>query len=316
MKHGVFVLAALIAVGIAVGAIRVLPYGLNPVQESDAGEPLRTLTQLPVHDLVLQEATFDIITKARLDDGGSPVLYFMSAGAFGTGDAKLVLFRGCVRVRYGLNMVHVTPEECDVTDGILTIRLPAPQVIGNPVILTDDTCESRILDVQGEGWWAGYVQRAEVQTRIHQEYAKNAAHLCDGLGMEQKTKERAEQVLRAFLLPVLKARGLTLVVQWSLVDDEAEETKPGQGVTEGVSDVDAVERPNTETGDSFLPDCLDVLSGLPGDEGGIWCVGAPAACGFDTGLAGDAQFDFAREPVRGVPAGGVRPAGPGWIPAE
>ena len=158
-------------------------------------EPLQVLRDLPFQDLILQEATFDIITKARLDDGVNPVLYFASAGGFGKAASKLVLFRGCVRVRYGITLKGLAAEPMPALNGLLTLKLPLPQIMGNPVILTEPPHQSRILDVQGEGWWAGYVQRAEIQTRIHQEYAKKAATLCDGLGMEQKTKERAEEVL-------------------------------------------------------------------------------------------------------------------------
>jgi hypothetical protein len=94
------------------------------------------------------------------------------------------------------NLKNVSAESCSLDHQTLVIKLPAPQVIGSAEVLTDSSCESRILDIQSEGWWAGYVERADVQTRIHQEYAKNAAKLCEGLSLEQKTKERAEQVLR------------------------------------------------------------------------------------------------------------------------
>lgn len=177
-------------------------------------EVLRMLNSLPVRELILQEATFDVITMAEISEEGNPILYFVSAGMLGKNDDKQVLFRGCVRIRFGIDLDIVNSETCSIRDGMLVLQLPLPRMIGNPVILTEPPFESRILDVKGEGWWAGYVERAEVQTQIHQEYAKHAAKLCEGLDLENKTMNRAEQVFQAFLEPLLKDKGLDLRIEW------------------------------------------------------------------------------------------------------
>jgi len=309
----VLLILAVIAIGMSRKSLEWPFSGIEP----QAAEPLRLLSSLPVHDLILQEATFDIITKARLDKAGNPVLYFVSAGAFGMGDATLILFRGCVRVQYGLNLNRVGPDCCSVDKNVLTVRLPQPQIIGNPVILTDSMCESRILDVQGEGWWAGYVRRADIQTRIHQEYAKNAARLCEGLGMEQKTKERAEQVLRAFLQPVLNAQKLTLVIQWPDATATAEEQKSEQGMEKGTSDaVHNVEATDFAVADVVMSIGVVLRPGLPAGTDDTLDFLTPIACADDSEFAGDAQFGFTGEQVRGLPDGAFRSARPRWISAE
>jgi hypothetical protein len=275
--------------------------------------PAQILSRFPVHDLILQEVNFDIITKAQLDDAGNPILYFVSAGAFGRGSTKLILFRGCVRVRYGLNLTNLQPDVSDVDRGVITIHLPQPQIIGQPIILTEPNCESRILDVQGEGWWAGYVQRAEVQTRIHQEYAKNAPRLCDGLDLERKTKERAEQVLRAFLGGLVTEQGWTLVIHWP--EETPNERNTEQGMKGTGDDDNSAENNFAMRGDD-ISGGVGLFPWHTSSSGEVWPVPSPILWNDDRGHAGDAFLDFPGRTFRGVPDGIVRPAGPEWLPAE
>ena len=109
------------------------------------------LKVVPVYDLILQEATFDIITQAKFDEQGSPMLYFASAGTFGQTQSKLVLFRGCVQIRYGVNMADSKLEVTLDGNGSILVKLPEPRIIGNPIVLTEPPCQSHIMDVRGEG---------------------------------------------------------------------------------------------------------------------------------------------------------------------
>ena len=296
---------------LAIGISRKLWNKMYFVNHSNGINPAQILRRFPVHDLILQEVTFDIITKVRLDEAGNPVLYFSSAGTFGKGAVKLILFRGCVRVRYGLNLTNLQPDTSDVDRGVITIILPQPQIIGQPIILTEPNCESRILDVQGEGWWSGYIQRAEIQTRIHQEYAKNAVRLCNGLDLGRKTKERAEQVLRSFLGELLKEQQLTLVLQWQ--DENAEERNTGHG---GPDDDDDSAGKDIAMRGGAMPGGFDLFSWDTGYPREVWAVPSPIPWDDDRGYAGDALLHFPGGTFRGVPHGALRPAGPEWLPAE
>ena len=88
-----------------------------------------------VHELILQEAVLDIITKAEIDEGGNPVLYFVSAGTMGNSKNKQVLFRGCIQIRYGVDMSGTMLEVTSDGNGTILLTLPEPHIIGNPVVL-------------------------------------------------------------------------------------------------------------------------------------------------------------------------------------
>jgi len=194
-------------------------------------------------------------------------------------------------------------------NGSILVKLPEPRIIGNPIILTEPPCQSRILDVQGEGWWAGRIARAEVTNQIAQAYVQNAPILCAGLGLEQKTKERAEQVLRAFLKPVLD--GKQLVIQWAgkAMDEKTSEQQEGE----------------TNHADSKIydGDTVDCIAGGVDDYGiylgegifGSYTLGEQIY-GEHYRFAGDADSGVPGEQIRPVPDGSVGQAGPGGICAE
>lgn len=253
-------------------------------------QPLQLISAVSAQDLILQQVTFDIITKATLDEAGNPVLYFASAGMFGKGASKIILFKGCLQIRYGIRLDGLIEKSCSINNGVLTLDLPAPQIIGDPVILTDSSCESRILDIQGEGWWAGYVQKAKVQTQIHQAYIKNAPSLCESLGIEQKTKERAEHVIEALLLPVLKGQNLKLFLRWPEEKFEPETTTP-----EGGADANA--GPETNAFDTYNPGDGDGTLALYGPLVRNQLPFIATSFSVHQGCPGDVTFDFAAEPV-------------------
>ena len=263
---------------------------LSPQQRTQ--ELLRVVA---VHELILQEAILDIITKAEIDEHGNPVLYFVSAGSFGNTKLKQVLFRGCLQIRYGVDMAGTVLEVTSDGNGTILLKLPDPRIIGNPVVLTETPYQSVILDVIGEGWWAGRIARAEVQNQIHLEYVKSAAKLCDGLGLEQKTKERAEQVLRAFLKPVLD--GKNLVILWGS-NNEAEIHEQGE-LTHGDDD-------KTET--SALDSSSVGSSGMGGyvDDDVVRQLGDSRGFNdYDNGFVCDALFHFPAEPICCISDGSV-----------
>ena len=104
------------------------PQGENtPSPQEQTRELLKVV---PVYDLILQEATLDIITQAKFDELGSPLLYFASAGTFGQTESKLVLFRGCVQIRYGVDMTNSQLEVTSDGNGSILVKLPEPRIIG------------------------------------------------------------------------------------------------------------------------------------------------------------------------------------------
>lgn len=253
------------------------------------------LRVVAVHELILQEAILDIITKAEIGENGSPVLYFVSAGTMGNPKNKQVLFRGCLQIRYGVDMSGTVLEVTSDGNGTILLKLPEPRIIGNPVVLTEPPYQSMILDVIGEGWWAGRIARAEVQNQIHQEYVKNASVLCDGLGLEEKTKERAEQVLRAFLKPVLADKHL--VILW---DDNNNTAIQEQGdMTHGNDNNPEASALDSSSGGGDGMDMYmgsDVIQQFAGGRRGNH---------YNNGFMGDALFDIATEPVCGLQDGRV-----------
>ncbi|OQB74710.1 MAG: hypothetical protein BWX92_02937 [Deltaproteobacteria bacterium ADurb.Bin135] len=254
------------------------------------------LKVVPVYDLILQEATLDIITQAKFDEQGNPLLYFASAGTFGQTQSKLVLFRGCVQIRYGVDMTDTRLEVTSDGNGSILVKLPEPRIIGNPIILTEPPCQSRILDVQGEGWWAGRIARAEVTNQIGHAYVTNAPKICAGLGLEQKTKERAEQVLRAFLKPLLQDK--QLVIQWAGKEGKTTEQQEGE-----------TNHADNKTDNWDIVDCI--AGGV--DDYGIY-LGESILGSYTLGeqnygehyrLAGDVDSGFPREQIRPIQDGGI-----------
>lgn len=265
------------------------------------------LKVVPVYDLILQEATFDIITQAKFDEQGSPMLYFASAGTFGQTQSKLVLFRGCVQIRYGVNMADSKLEVTLDGNGSILVKLPEPRIIGNPIVLTEPPCQSHIMDVRGEGWWAGRIARAEVTNQIAQAYVQNFPLLCASLGLEQKTKERAEQVLRAFLKPLLQDK--QLVIQWTGKEGKASEQQEGE-----------TDHADNKTYNGDIVDCI--VGGV--DDYGIQ-LGERVFGSYTPGeqnygehyrFAGDVDSGISGEQIRPVQDGRVGQAGPAGIYAE
>ena len=253
---------------------------------------------VPVYDLILQEATLDIITQAKFDEQGSPLLYFASAGTFGQTQSKLVLFRGCVQIRYGIDMADSKLEVTSDGNGSILVKLPEPRIIGNPIILTEPPCQSHIMAVQGEGWWSGKIPRAEVTNQIAQAYVQNAPKLCAGLGLEQKTKERAEQVLRAFLKPVLQDK--QLLIQWEIATDGRGDKEQQEGET------------NHADSKIYDGDTVDVTAGSVDDYRinlGERVSGSYLNDERNYGeyyrLAGDVDCGFPREQIRPIQDGGI-----------
>ncbi len=267
------------------------------------------LKVVPVYDLILQEATLDIITQAKFDEQGNPLLYFASAGTFGQTQSKSVLFRGCVQIRYGVDMTDTKLEVTSDGNGSILVKLPKPRIIGNPIILTEPPCQSRILDVQGEGWWAGRIPRAEVTNQIAQAYVQNAPKLCAGLGLEQKTKERADQVLRAFLKPVLQDK--QLIIQWEIATDGRGDIEQQEGE---VNHADS-KNDNWDTVDITVGGGDDYRIHLGERVPGSY-LNEERNYGEYYRFAGDVDSGFPGEQVCIVSDGSVGQAGPRGICAE
>jgi hypothetical protein len=181
----------------------------------------RMAARLPLAELAVSEFTIEIISRAARTERGATVLRVLSGGAFGADMRTAILYRGCVRVTYGVDLAGFAPGDgrVRVTDDEIELRVPRPRVIGLPRVLNTGACASEVLDVLSSrplsrpGTWFSDPVTHDLQALLRAEYQTQAARWAERYGVEALVRQRTGGVLAAWLAPVAGGRRITVVFE-------------------------------------------------------------------------------------------------------
>lgn len=172
------------------------------------------ITRMPVAELAVYDFTFEIISRATRNEAGNAAALVLSAGLIGEGTSTAILYRGCVSVRYGVDLASLasSPWRYSITRDSIEILLPPPGPVGKPRVLSDGPCASEVLDVYAkksflkpETWFNDPVT-LDLQKLLREQYQLLAAGWASRFGLDALSRARTREVMGVFLSPVARGR--------------------------------------------------------------------------------------------------------------
>ena len=177
-----------------------------------------TITRMPVAELAVYDFTFEIISRATRNESGNTAALVLTAGMIGKGTSTAILYRGCVNVRYGVDLATLatSPWRYAITRDAVDIVLPDPGPIGKPRVLSSGPCTSEVLDVYSKksflkpDTWFNDPVTLDLQKLLREEYQELAPGWAGRFGLDSLTRERTREVMSVFLAPVARGRKVSI----------------------------------------------------------------------------------------------------------
>lgn len=198
----------------------------------------QSILRMPVAELAVYDFTFEIISRATRTEAGNTAVMVLSAGLMGKGTSTAILYRGCVSVRYGVDLASLasSPWRYSIHPDSIDIRLPEPGPIGKPRVLSSGPCASEVLDVYArksflkpETWFDDPVT-LDLQKLLREEYQALAPGWASRFGLDALSRERTREVMSVFLAPVARGRKINISF-----DEEATQPQTSGGPANSTS---------------------------------------------------------------------------------
>lgn len=172
------------------------------------------VAEMNIAEFSVYEFIFDLITSASVDKNGNIALHIFTGGLAGKGSTDEILYQGCIKIRYGVDLNNLTVNDFEITKDAIKIKLPNPSLVGDPEILKGGGCKSIILDTKSSSFFGmGKVDtltQLKLQKSINAMYQKDSKHFIRNFNLEKLVKERTINVLRAFLTPLANKRAISI----------------------------------------------------------------------------------------------------------
>ncbi|MBU0568076.1 DUF4230 domain-containing protein [bacterium] len=177
--------------------------------EQAALSPEKILAQTPIAELAVYDFIFSIITKASENESGNISLLIVSGELLGKDIKTEILYRGCVRMKYGVNLAYLGPDKFKIDDNTIRITLPKPCIIGFAEILNEGSCTSEVLAAKSNKWLSR-PNTVDLEQRVRRQYQETAPSWVKRFGLEQLVRDRTKEVLKLFLSESIKDKEIII----------------------------------------------------------------------------------------------------------
>ncbi|HRZ82730.1 MAG TPA: hypothetical protein P5069_09710, partial [Candidatus Hydrogenedentes bacterium] len=191
--------------------------------EEVKSQVLKVLSGIPVNNLELQEAVFDVLVRgyAEPKDGNNDEEVNIPLGQSNGPKnkyAKEVLYRARLRITYGIQLAGLTIESPSIPSNRMVVVLDEPSILSSKTLTTGGSDKKiGILAVKGEGYMSGSVPRGDLDHKIESYLVKNSSVIGDKLMSEliPSMKVQSEEILCSLLNPILNDAGMELEIKWN-----------------------------------------------------------------------------------------------------
>ena len=180
---------------------------------------VQVLKSVNIQKLTVYKLSFEVITRVRETEEGDISLQFLSGGLLGKESTTEILYRGCLEMRYGIDIPELTDQYYQLDADPIKITLPPPRVIGSPQFVTTADCATGVIDTRTDTWFSDPSTRHIVKyTRI--KLQENLPEWLRRYGFDEKVRERTEQIIKGLFESLFPDR------EFSLSFDDAESESP------------------------------------------------------------------------------------------
>jgi len=208
-KKKSFLTVALLIVIILLGA-RYIQKVVRGFQSPDVrGSDIQILKSVNIQQLTVYSLLFEVITRVSETEEGAISVQLLSGELLGKDTITEILYRGCLKLRYGIDIPELTDQHYQLNADTIKITLPPPHVIGLPQLVTTDDCATDVIDTRSSNWVFSPETRNIVKyTRI--ELQEKLPEWVRQYGFNEKAQDRTEQVLKDLFESHFPNRGISI----------------------------------------------------------------------------------------------------------
>ena len=180
---------------------------------------VQILKSVNIQELTVYKLSFEVITRVGETEEGNISVQFLSGGLLGKESTTEILYRGCLEMRYGIDIPELTDQYYQLDADTIKITLPPPRVIGSPQFVTTADCATDVIDTRTDTWFSSPSTIDIVKyTRI--ELQENLPEWVRQYGFDEKVRERTEQIIKGLFESLFPDLGI------SISFDDAESESP------------------------------------------------------------------------------------------
>ena len=126
----------LLIVGLLVIIILSSGCDVQKVVDRFQNPSVQVLKSVNIQELTVYKLSFEVITRVRETEEGNINVQFLSGGLLGKESTIEILYRGCLEMRYGIDIPELTDQYYQLDADTIKVTLPPPRVIGSPQFVT------------------------------------------------------------------------------------------------------------------------------------------------------------------------------------
>ena len=188
-KKQALLISGLLVVIVLLGA-RYAQKAVRGFQSPD----VQVLKSVNIQKLTVYNLFFEVITRVSETEEGDISVWLLSGGLLGKDSKTEILYRGCLKMRYGIDLPELTDQYYQLDADAIKIILPPPGVIGLPQLVTTDVCATDVIDTRPDR-----IDTRDIVGRTRSQLQEKLPEWVRQNGFDEKARERTEQILKGLL---------------------------------------------------------------------------------------------------------------------
>ena len=212
-RKAVLVMLAVIPVVIVLFGARYLRKVVRRFQSPD----VQVLKSIDIQKLTAYNLSLEVITRVSETEDGNVSVQLLSGGLLGKDKNTEILYRGCLEMRYGIDIPELTSQHYQLDADTINITLPSPRVIGSPQFVATDDCVTDVIGTRPDTWFSSpdtidivKYARIQLQEKLPEWVRQN--------GFDEKVRDRTEQIIKGLFESLFPDHGIAI----SFDDSESE----------------------------------------------------------------------------------------------
>ncbi len=181
--------------------IVIVLWGLRELQKavgSFQSPAVQVLESINIQKLTVYKTSVEVITRATEGEDGNISVQLLTGGLLGRDKRTEILYRGCLDMRYGLDLPELTDKHYQVDADLIKLTLPPPRVIGSPQFVAREDCITDVIRTRSSNWFFSPDTTDIVKyTRIALQ--EKLPEWMRRYNFDEKVQERTEQVIKDLL---------------------------------------------------------------------------------------------------------------------